>query len=47
MSVEVGIAAGKAFNLKAITQVRSLEVGKAGLPPLFGGPDTIFVQSLQ
>lgn len=27
-------AAGEAFNVQSIAQVKTLEVGKAGLPPL-------------
>jgi hypothetical protein len=33
------MAAGKAFNVKANrNKFKSLEVGKAGMPPLFSGP---------
>jgi hypothetical protein len=43
--LEVLIGAGKAFNVKAFTQSKSLEVGKVGLPPLFDGSNSLFVQS--
>ena len=36
IKVEVVIAAGKAFNVKAMCKSISLGVGKAGLPPLSG-----------
>jgi hypothetical protein len=45
IGLEVLSGAGKAFNVRAFTQSKSLEVGKAGLPPLFGGLNTSFVQS--
>ncbi|MGI8837172.1 MAG: hypothetical protein ACR2H4_11120 [Pyrinomonadaceae bacterium] len=43
--LEVLIGAGQAFNVKAFTQSKNLKVGKAGLPPLFGGLNRRFAKA--
>src|SRR2546425_626256 len=41
------INAGKAFNVRATRKSKSLEVGKVGLPPLLGGPNTFLCKPAQ
>ena len=37
--------AGKAFNVRSSRKGKSLEVGKAGLPPLIDGPNTFLCKA--